>query len=198
MTKRSQWLTLVILLGTWAGVAIWVIAAAPEPQHAPLAYVTGKADRTTVSRPQAGAGLKINLDLLAAARRRAGEAFGAPKNIFAPLTAENVATTRAKRPAPVAPPAPVVAVPVIPPPPSPEELAAQAARQELAQFRYLGYLSRDGREEAFLSKGRELYIVRSNETIEQRVLVKTVTETGVTLQETRSQVERTVPLVEGR
>jgi hypothetical protein len=199
MTRRSQWLTLGILLGVWAGVAIWVIAAAPEPQHVPLAYLTGKADRANASRPQAGAGLKINLDLLAAARRRAGEALGAPKNIFASLAAEQVATTRAKRPASVPPPpAPVVAAPVVPPPPSPEELAAQAARQELAQFRYLGYLSRDGREEAFLSKGRELYIVRSNETIEQRVLVKTVTETGVTLQETRSQVERTVPLVEGR
>ena len=88
--------------------------------------------------------------------------------------------------------------PAAPPPPSPEELAAQAARQELAQFRYLGYLSRDGRQHAFLSKGKDLYIVRSDETIEQRVLVKAVTPTGVTLQEPRSQVERTVPLVEGK
>jgi hypothetical protein len=68
----------------------------------------------------------------------------------------------------------------------------------LAQFRYLGYLSRDGRQQAFLSKGKELYIVWSDETIEQRIRVKTVTPAGVTLQETRSQVERTVPLVEGK
>jgi hypothetical protein len=198
MTRRSQWLTLVLLLGIWAGVAIWVIAAAPEPQRVPLAYVTGKADRAKASRPKAGTGLKVNLDLLAAARRRAEEAFVAPKNIFAPLPTEKVALTHAKRPAPTPPLAPAVAAPAVPPPPSPEELAAQAARQELAQFRYLGYLSRDGREEAFLSKGKELYIVRTNETIEQRVLVKTVTPSGVTLQEPRSQVERTVPLVEGK
>jgi hypothetical protein len=198
MKRRTQWLTLFILLGIWAGVTIWIIAAVPEPQHVPLAYVTGNADRTNASRPQAGAGLKVNLDLLTAARRRAGEAFGAPKNIFAPLTTEKVTTTRTKPPAPVPLPAPVVAAPVVPLPPSPEELAAQAARQELAQFRYLGYLSRDGREEAFLSKGRELYIVKSDETIEQRVRVKTVTPAGVTLQETRSQIERTVPLVESR
>lgn len=198
MTRRSQWLTLFLLLGIWAGVAFWIIAAAPEPQRVPLAYVTGKADRAKASRPQAGVGLKVNLDLLAAARRLAKEAFVAPKNIFAPLPTEKTALTHAKRRTPVPPPAPAVATPAVPPPPSPEELAAQAARQELAQFRYLGYLSRDGREEAFLSKGKELYIVRSNETIEQRVLVKTVTPTGVTLQEPRSQVERTVPLVEGK
>ncbi len=198
MTRRSQWLTLCILLGIWAGVAIWVVADAPEPQRVPLKYVTGRASRTDASRFQAGAGLKVNLDLLAAARRRADKAFIAPKNIFAPLPTEKMAPTHAKRPALAPPPAPAVAAPAVPPPPSPEELAAQAARQELSQFRYLGYLSRDGKEEAFLSKGKELYIVRSDAMIEQRVLVKTVTATGVTLQEPRSRVERTVPLVEGK
>jgi len=198
VTRRSQWLTLCILLGIWAGVAIWVVADAPEPKRVPLTYVTGRASRTDASRFQAGAGLKVNLDLLAAARRRADRAFIAPKNIFAPLPTEKMAPTNAKRPASVPRPAPAAAAPAVPPPPSPEELAAQAARQELSQFRYLGYLSRDGKEEAFLSKGKELYIVRSDETIEQRVRVKTVTPTGVTLQETRSQVERTVPLVEGK
>jgi len=196
MTRRSQWLTLLLLLGIWGGVAIWIIAAAPEPQRVSLAYVTGKADRAKASQPQASAGLKVNLDLLAAARRRAEEAFVSPKNIFAPLPTGKMALTHAKQSAPVPPPA--AAAPAVPPPPSPEELAAEAARQELAQFRYLGYLSRDGRHQAFLSKGKELYIVRSNETIEQRLLVKTVTPTGVTLQEPRSQVERTVPLVEGK
>src|SRR5204863_10164882 len=142
-----------------------------------------------------GGGSKVNLDLLAAGRRRTEEAFVAPKNIFAPLPTEKdkMALTHAKRRTPAPTTAPSVTAPAVPPPPSPEELAAQAARQELAQFRYLGYLSRDGREEAFLSKGKELYIVRSEETIEERVRVKTVTPTGVTLQEIRSQVVRTVP-----
>ena len=184
MTRRSQWLPLFLLLG---------ISFDPCRQRD-----AGKADRTKASRPQAGAGLKVNLDLLAAAQRRAQEAFVAPKNIFAPLPTEKVAPAHAKRPAPGSPTAPAVAAPPVPRPPSPEELAAEAARQELAQFRYLGYLSRDGGQQAFLSKGKELYIVRSDEMIEQRVRVKTVTPTSVTLQEPRSQVERTVPLVEGK
>src|SRR5947209_20225052 len=134
MTRRSQWLILVLLLGIWAGVAFWIMAAAPEPQRVPMAYVTGKADRAKVSRPQAGAGLKVNLDLLAAARRRAEEAFIAPKNIFAPLSTEKIASTHAKRTAPGTKTAPAASAPAVPPPPSPEELAAEAARQELAQF----------------------------------------------------------------
>ena len=204
MTKRAQWLTLCILLGIWAGVAIWVVADAPEPQRVPLRYVTGRASRTEAIRSEAGGGLKVNRDLLAAARRRADKAFVAPKNIFALLPTEKTENTermarpRAKPPAPVPARAPAVAAPVVPPPPSPEELAAQAVRQELDQFRYLGYLSRDGRVQAFLSKGKELYIVKSDEMIEQRVLVKTVTPTGVTLQDPRSRVERTIQLVEGR
>ncbi len=74
----------------------------------------------------------------------------------------------------------------------PEELARQAGRQELSQYRYLGYLTRAGMDEAFLSRGKDLHIVKAGETINQRVLVKAITPTGVTLQETASQVEHTV------
>src|SRR3989454_4033773 len=111
MTRRLQWLALCILLGIWAGVAIWVVADAPAPQRVPLKYVTGRASRTDASRFQAGSGLKVDLDLLAAARRRADKAFTAPKNIFAPLPTEKTAPTHAKRPAPVPPPAPARAAP---------------------------------------------------------------------------------------
>lgn len=64
----------------------------------------------------------------------------------------------------------------------------------MTQFRYLGYLSRQGRQEAFLSKGKDLHIVKAGDTIEQRIHVKTVSPTGVALQETKTQVEKTVLL----
>ena len=115
MTKRAQWLTLCILLGIWAGVAIWVVADAPEPQRVPLRYVTGRASRTEAIRSEAGGGLKVNRDLLAAARRRADKAFVAPKNIFALLPTEKterMAPPPAKPPAPVPPRAPRVQGPV--------------------------------------------------------------------------------------
>ena len=67
---------------------------------------------------------------------------------------------------------------------------------ELAQFRYLGYLNRQGREEAFLSRDRELLIVRVGELIGPQVRIKAVTPTGVTLEETNAHIEKTVFLVE--
>jgi hypothetical protein len=89
---------------------------------------------------------------------------------------------------------PPVAAVAPPPGPTPEELARQAGRQELSQYRYLGYLTRSGKDEAFLSKGKDLHIVKAGEVIDQRVLVKAIAPTGVTLQETASQVEHTVVL----
>jgi hypothetical protein len=114
--------------------------------------------------------------LLAANRQRTEKGFGSPKNIFAAVF-----------PGQVPGPGGVEVVQ-----PTPEELALQAGRQELAQFRYLGYLSRAGRSEAFLAKGNALHIVQSGERIEQRILVKTITRLGVTLQDTTTNTEQLV------
>ncbi len=209
MNPRAQWLTLLLLSGLWAGLLLWRIADTPEPTRVPLKYVTGQAASREDGRGKPAAGMKIRMDLLEAGRRQAAGTFVAPKNIFAPLLREapkvKVAGTRPGPSSPPSPPdvaqapaAPTNVVPVAPPGPTPEELAAQAALQaaqaELAQYRYLGYLSRQGRQEAFLSKGKELLIVRAGETIEQRVLVKAVSPTGVSLQETRANVEKTILL----
>ena len=196
MSRRTQGVALLVLGAIWAGVALWVFVSEPEPQRVSLTYVTGQAGRVETGRTQAGAGLTVHLDRLAAARRQTEEAFVAPKNIFAPLPSEEPKLASAKPLPKVSeqPTSPTVVVP----PPSPEELAAQAARQELAQFRYLGYLNRQDKEEAFLSKGKDLHIVKSGDTIDQRVLVKAISPAGVTLQEPKSQVERTVLLIEGK
>jgi hypothetical protein len=160
-----------------------------------------------------------------AQRQQGDDSFMAPKNVFRPLKADRetaaLSPPTKKRepsqrgptpPAAVTPPAEVPTVPLapplaetmppvapvappVPPGPTPEELARQAGRQELAQYRYLGYLIRGGRDEAFLSKGKDLHIVKAGETIDQHVLVKAIAPTGVTLQETASQVEHTVALV---
>lgn len=93
---------------------------------------------------------------------------------------------------PVIPSAPPT--PAAPPGPTPEELAKQTGRQELSRYRYLGYLVRGGHDEAFLTKGKDLHIVKAGETIDQHVLVKAIGPTGVTLLETASQVEHIVVL----
>ena len=192
MTLRAQVAALFVLGGLWAGLMVWVLVATPEPQRVPLTYVTGQTASRESGRGKAETtGLKIRIDLLETGRRQAEAAFVAPKNIFSPLRLEEPDGKGAAARRIPSPPPPPSAVPAGP---SPEELAARAAQAELGQFRYLGYLSRQGREEGFLSKGKELHIVRVGDTIEQRVLVKAVTPTAVTLQETRSQVEKSVAL----
>jgi hypothetical protein len=210
----------LLLVGTWAGIAMWLMQT-NEPQRAPLKFVSGQSGSQAVGRGPGNAGLRIDLPLLLANRQNADESFMAPKNIFRPLKTEREMAAPSpppkKRetprpdpppPAPVAIPAPE-APPVPPPPPlakaippvpavappsgpSPEELARQAGRQELSQYRYLGYLTRSGKDEAFVSKGKDLHIVKAGEVIDQRVLVKAIGPTSITLQETASQVEHTV------
>jgi hypothetical protein len=193
---------LLPLLGVvWAGLALWVFVVEPEEQHVPLKHVTGQKASRESGRSQAAQTFKVRVDLLDASRRQAETAFGTPKNIFASFPSEEPGVSvelRAKvaagrRPLPE-PLAPQVEVPAVPSGPTAEELAAQAAQAELTQFRYLGYLSRQGRQEAFLSKGKDLHIVKAGDTIEQRIHVKTVSPTGVALQETKTQVEKTVLL----
>jgi len=188
MTVRARWIALLSLLVIWVGIGVWVLTQAPEPQHVPLTFVSGQKAKPEASRGKSGSNLKIQLELLAASRQRTEKSFGKPKNIFSPVFPGQVGG-----PAPDFPgQAGVPTAQPPPPPPSPEELARQAGMQELSQYRYLGYLTRGGKDQAFLSRGKDLHIVTTGETIEQRVLVKAITPAGVTLQETASQVEQTV------
>jgi Tfp pilus assembly protein PilP len=171
---------------------VWVWTQSPEPQRVPLTYVSGQKAKAETARAKSGSGgsrsdLKIHLELLAASRQRSEKSLGSPKNIFAPVFPAQSSS------APSAPPTIAAVAPVIYQA-TPEELAQQAGRQMLAQFRYLGYLSRGGKDTAFLSKGNELHITQAGETIDQRVLVKTITPVGITLQETSSNVEQVVSL----
>ncbi len=200
MTKRVQWLALTSLVAVWAVAAYWVTTAGGA-KRAPLAYTTGQVVAASAARAHAGPKMTVHLDQLEAARRAANEALGSPKNIFAPLAESEPPLPTKRKPgramAAKASAAPAVTVPAAPPPPTPEELAAQAARGELAQFRYLGYLNRGGESQAFLAKGTELFIVKNSQTIEQSVVVKAVTPVQVVLQEIRTRVEQTVPILAG-
>src|SRR5438105_3066656 len=182
MTARTRWTALLILLGIWAGAALWVFTQSSEPQRVPLTYVSGQKAKREASRGKSGSGLKIQLALLAANRQRAEKALGSPKNIFAPVFPGQGSFDMSGA---MSNPVPVIQL-------TPEELALQAGRQELAQFRYLGYLSRGGRDEAFLAKGNVLHIAKTGETIEQRILVKAISPSGVMLQETSTKTEQLV------
>ena len=121
---------------------------------------------------------------------------------------------------PVAAPA---AAPAPPPPPSPEEVAAQLARQQqdlarqqqeqaeqqarqqkeqaaqqarqlMAQYRFLGYLTQRGEQQAFLGKGQAIFIVRVGDTVEGKIQVAAIDASEVKLRETSTNAETTIPL----
>ena len=127
-----------------------------------------------------------------------------PRNIFTPLGSASVQVAKENRPAvqsqgPTQPSGPIQTTP--PPGPSPAELAAQRARQELNQFRFLGFLTKGGESQAFLTNGQAIYIVKQGEMLEGRVQVHKIEPETVTLStkvwETGNVIQAAIPLTPG-
>lgn len=101
------------------------------------------------------------------------------------------------------PPAPVVAAPapppLEPPPPSPppksaREIAEEAARDELKQFRLVGVVLRGGAWQAMVVKGNQVYMVHAGEKLGERFEVKAIAEDGIQLSDPASRVNGLIPV----
>ncbi len=197
-------LGLAVGLGlVWAVLLALRLLDQTEPQRVPLTYKSGM---TAAPESTRGDGLfgAIVQPLQGGARQRP---FTTPKNIFATLEDQEQAARRKlalARPKPVVPPKPPDPVPMVaavppppppPPPPSPEELARQKARQMMAQYRFLGYLTQGGQQRAFLGKGREIFIVGMGEAVEGGITVAAIDATSVKLREINTNLESTLLLV---
>jgi len=73
-------------------------------------------------------------------------------------------------------------------------LAAQRARGELAQYKYLVFLSRGGRDQAFVSRGTETFTAGRGDPLVGGVVLKDLTPAYIVLQHTDTQLELTVAL----
>ena len=141
------------------------------------------------------------------------------RNIFAPLEDPDKRPLEPQRATiaqpPTSPePAPVIANPppdALPPPqpfyspaplqpsgPTPAELAAGQAREEMKQYTFLGYLTKEGVRQAFLSKDQALYVVKEGEQFEQDIKLKSIGPMEVVLskyiKQAKTTVEATLPL----
>ena len=126
-----------------------------------------------------------------------------PRNIFAPLKNPDVPKKVQVSPEhPSPPPSPVQ--PVRPPAsplltgPSPAELAAREAKEEMQQYKFFGYLTKEGVQQGFLSKGQEIYIVKQGEVVADDLEIKSLSPMAVVLSKRVKQagttVETTLPL----
>ncbi len=166
---------------TWGGLLAWQLLTWEEPVHVPLTNVTGSAAASPQAHGMTG-GLRVQVDLLSAARAQREMVFTIPRNIFAH-------------------PSPTGSNQVAIEPVSDLALRQQAVAAELSQFHYLGYV-RVGEEWqkkqdlAVLTKDDDLHVVKRGDTFDKHVLVKALTQESVTLQDRDTRVEYTVPLSE--
>jgi hypothetical protein len=179
--RRKKIIALVVLGWLWAGLLLWEFLSWEQPARVPLTNVSGPAGGTL--HAQRGVeGLHVNLDLLAAARTQREMVFATPKNIFALPSALAVSQ-----------PAAIEA--------SDRALRQQSIAAELSQFHYLGFVRTGEQWEkkqdmAVLTKNEDLHVVKKGETVEDHIVVKTITHESVTLFDKDSRLEYTVLLSE--
>ncbi len=199
MTDKQKWLGAGGLVLVWITLFSVMVISAPPPEEVPLKYRTGKVmARATAAAPDQ----EWTVHSLHAQERQLPDR---PKrNIFLPpprpVEPQVTRVARQKKPQPLiaetAPPTPPV-----PPPPTPEELAQQQEalrrqqlQEQMAQYRYLGYVNRNGVQQAFLGKGREIYIIREGDTLEGKFQVALIEATSVKLFDAESKLETILKL----
>jgi len=187
MTTNQKKIAALVGLGLiWGGILAWEWLAVEEPVRVPLTNVSGPASTPRAPRGTVD-GLYVQLELLAAARTQREMTFTPPRNIFAPPHPDDSGAARANQSEFD--------------PGSEQALRQQEVLAGLAQYHYLGFVRmeegwRKTGELAVLTKNDDLHVVRAGETVEDHVVVKTITQESVTLQDRQSRVEHTVLLSE--
>ncbi len=192
MTNQQKGVLLIGLLVAWGGVTMYQMSDFSD------------SSPTRSSNTSQPSGLPSIKDLAleeSYPNARKSVRFSQPRNIFAPVSKPKIVV--AKKPPKRTPLADHVAPSPPPQAPTPEgpssgELATQRARQQLNQFRFLGYLKKGGESQAFLTKGHAIYIVKQGEILEGQIQVNKIEPETIVLStqvwETGSQVQATIPL----
>ena len=197
MTKFKKSQLLIVLGVVW--VIILLVQFSDDSEHT----VASSTQVATVTPTPASAMSHPSLTLADVLKHpRQKVALSTPRNIFAPLNSKKPVLRQVSKAPPRKAPSRSSALtqrpPASPPGPSPGELAAQRARQQLNQYRFLGYLKKGGESQAFLTNGEAIYIVKQGETLEGRIHIHKIDPTTIVLstkvRETGDNVEATIPL----
>lgn len=210
MSLSLQRAVLIMLGGVWVLLLAWRFMPGEPPQEVPLTFVSGHS----ATKKTAGAPDPWQVKPIAMQAKAMPET--PKKNIFAPLGESTAVGDRevgtsavvAKRSKRMTPPPPVVVVAEAPPAPSgptPEELAELAAKQQeelrrkqvqeqMGQYRYLGYLTQQGVQKAFVGKGKDIYIIRQGDKLDGKFLVASINATTVKLKEPITSLETSLDL----
>jgi hypothetical protein len=190
MDARRKVILAIVLLLTWAGLAVWQWGAWEEPIRVPLTNVTGSAASARQSTAQ-GSGLHVKIERLASSHTDREATFTAPRNIFALPSLDGIF-----------PGGQETGEQVVHQGSSSEDAALkQAVSAELAQYKYLGFLRlgegrKRSKEIAVLSKNEEVMVGKVGDRVEDHLVLKAITSESVTIRDTGANIDQTVPLSE--
>ena len=187
-------------------------AVAVAPRAVPKAGVKPAVPPQAPALPTAPAGAppasvasegKLRLDLLEQQR----VFTGFRRNLFKPLFGVE-APARPAGPAPThvpkppslipAPPGPVAPEPPVAPPPAPLPPPIPPVQRDMARFTFLGFLQKDGQKTIFLSKDREIFLVKKGDKLAGRYQAANITDDALTIRVLADGGEIVIPLVENK
>lgn len=182
MSRLRPKTLLIGLLIVWGALIVHLLVNREPTRRAPKVYVSGKPAPRTVGRTVEGENdLSVHLNRLSAPPAGSREA---KKNIFSPI---QVFVPKAPTPKPTITPMPTAT-------PTDLERAQAVSRAEMANYKYVGYLDRQGRATAVIARGEELFTVRKGKTIFGSIRLKEVQPDSVVILDANTQMESTLPL----
>ena len=98
------------------------------------------------------------------------------------------------KPAPVALRASRPVQPAGPPPKSAEQLAAEEAQSELARLNVTGIVFRNGKGQAYVTRGEESFVVQAGDRVAERFEVETISADYVSVRDIQTGIEKQISL----
>ncbi|MBM4127348.1 MAG: hypothetical protein FJ247_08390 [Nitrospira sp.] len=188
MDARQKSMAAVVLLLAWAGLVVWQWGTWTEPRRVPLTNVTGSADATRTAARR-GNRMHVNLERLTSAHDQQQMSFATLRNIFALPSQDGTLPNPADMAAATQPDL------------TSQSLLQQAVSAELAQYKYLGFVRMgefplQRKPIAVLSKNEEVVIGKVGDRVEDHMVLTAVTPESVTIRDTSSGLDQTLPLSE--
>ncbi len=185
-------LALLILLAVFACAVVYAFWRQPPRRTVErLKYSPGMRADVARAAPKVRNDSKLHLELL---DREMPRFSGFRRNIFRPIFAgESKMSLLPRNPVklPVPPPVP-------PPPPPPPPTPAQRAMEEMSRFTFLGFLQKENRKIIFLSRDREIFLVKKGDKLAGRYDVASITDQALTIKLAETGEQLVVPLQENR
>jgi len=188
MEAKDKMVLALSLILLWVGLAAWQWRFTQEPARLPLTNMTGPASSGHQAEGMRNS-RRVYLGLLASAGIQREASFTTPRNIFAvprpdgslPLS-QGLAVENQQESVS-------------------NEVVAEQAEEESAQYRYLGFLRMgENRQKndamAVLRKDDEVMVLKIGDHVDSHLILRAITDESVTLRDTDTRTDKIVLLSE--